>query len=140
MLYILRLRKGDCILAVARNEEGARHLASALGTPPAEVVSVRQLSRFAVRLSPTVAGALETHSWDDVTLDDILVHEYPVLNEAFHAANKARFMPPTDFNKPLLTQLRDAYESNTEIIRKGLRLERQRFSSEPDLKARKAAR
>lgn len=101
MLYILRLRKGDCILAVARDEEGARHLARTLGAPAAEVVSVRQLSRFAVRLFPTVAGVLETHSWDDVTLDDILVHEYPLLNEAFHTANKARFMPPADLNKPL---------------------------------------
>jgi len=139
MLYVMRLTTGDCIIAVAPEEDAARKLADGLLQLDCEkVVSIRQLSRFALRFSPAESGDLEARAWDDAALDDILIHEYPLLNDAFHTANTAPFMPAPDSNEPLFTPLRQAYKNNTEIIRKGLQLEQQRLSSEPALQARKA--
>jgi hypothetical protein len=140
MLYIMRLAKGDCIIASARDERSAHDLADKLGQEDGEtVVSVRELPRFAVRLSPNDDASLEVHSWDDSTLDDVLVNEYPALNDAFRAANAAPFLPEAQADEPLFAQLSEAHEKNTEIIREGLRMERQRLSPEPVLKTRKAA-
>jgi len=130
MLYVPRLSTGDLIVAAAENESRARALASTLELEDGEeVVSIRALPNFAARLSPTDSGSLEVHSWDDSTLDDMLVHEYPLLNEALHSANSVRFMPPTASDKPILNQLKQAYEQNTEIIRAGLQRERARLSA-----------
>ena len=129
MLYVLRLSTGDSIVAAAENENSARALASALELEDGEeVVSVRPLSKFAARLSPTDSGSLEVHFWDDSTLDDLLAHEYPLLNESLHSANSVRFMPPTTSDKPVLDQLKQAYERNTEIIREGVQRERERLA------------
>jgi hypothetical protein len=132
MLYVLRLSTGDAIVAAAENERNARAMASALELEDGEeIVSVRALPKFAARLSPTNSGSLEIHSWDDSTLDDLLAHEYPLLNEALHSANSVRFMPPTASDKPVLDQLKQAYERNTEIIREGLQRERERLAPTP---------
>ncbi|HEY3974345.1 MAG TPA: hypothetical protein VGM18_15170 [Candidatus Sulfotelmatobacter sp.] len=141
MLYVLRLTSGDCIVTAARNEVNAREQASSLGLEAGEsVASARPMSRFALRLSPTDNGSLEVNSWDDSTLDDILMNEYPLLNKAFRTANSVRFMPSPNSQKPLLEQLRDAHEQNLEIIRKGLHQELERLVQESAVSARKAAR
>ena len=88
MLYVMRLAKGDCILASAGDECSARELAGHLLADDGEtVVSVRELAGLGVRMSPNEQGSLDVHSWDDATLDDILDHEYPALHDAFRAAN-----------------------------------------------------
>lgn len=138
MVYVLRLSSGDCVLADAPNERIARDLADTLGLEQDEtVVEIRALPRFAVRLSPTDSGSLEVNSWDDSTLDDILTHEYPLLEEAFRRANSMRFMPAPTPTRAVLEQLKESYEQNTEIIRKGLRQELERYRS-PVLSNRKA--
>jgi hypothetical protein len=140
MLYIMRLIHGDCIIASARDERSALDLADRLANEDGEtVVSVRELPRFALRLSPNDEASMEVHSWEDSTLDDVLINEYPALNDAFRAANAVPFMPRAQVDEPLFAQLSEAHEQNTEIIRKGLRREQQRFGPEPALKARKAA-
>ena len=132
MLYVLRLSTGDCIVADAQNEDLARDLASAYGLEQGEsVVSIRALSRFAARFSPTDCASLDVASWDDATLDDILAHEYPVLNEAFHKANSLPFLQTPIENADILTQFKGAHEQNVEVIRKGLRMELQRFTADP---------
>lgn len=141
MLYVLRLSGGDCIVASAENESGARSLAALLGSvDDDEIVSARPLAQFAVRLSPTDTGSLEVNSWDDAVLDDILAHEYPLLEEALHSANSVRFMPPMTPGRPILEQLKQAYEQNTEIIRVGLERERARLDPARVPERRKAAR
>ena len=133
MLYVLRLAKGDCILAGCPDQQSVCDLASRLTAEDGEsVVSIREISRVGIRLSPNDEGSLEIHSWDDVTLDDVLVNEYPALNEAFHAANGVPLVPARS-DQPFLTQLKQAHEQNTEIIRKGLLEEQQRFSPETKL-------
>ena len=80
MLYVLRLPSGDCIVAAAEDESSVRALMGTLGLEPGEIpATIRPLSRFAVRLSPTDEGSLEVNSWDDATLDDFLAHEYPLF-------------------------------------------------------------
>jgi hypothetical protein len=146
MLFVMRLTQGDCVIASACDERSARDIASHLAAQDEEiVVSIRELDRFGVRFSPNDQGSLEVHCWDDATLDNVLANEYPVLNEAFRRANAAPLVPanhaPADHAaKPLMTTLKEAYEKNTEVIRQGLRLERQRFSSERALKTQKVAR
>jgi hypothetical protein len=140
MLYVLRLSSGDCIVAAATDERGARDLAGALGLEPGETVaSVRPLSNFAVRFSPTDSASFEVSSWDDSTLDDILINEYPMLNQALRLANSVRFMPSTDSTRPLFEQFKEAYERNTEIIREGLRKELERLKSQAPVRNKKAA-
>jgi hypothetical protein len=130
MLYVLRLSTGDCVVAAAEDETGPRSLATSFGLQDGEeIVSVRPLPRFAVRLSPTDSGSLEVSAWDDSTLDDILAHEYPILNEALQAANSVRFMPPPTADSPILEQLKQAHERNAEIIRAGLERELARLGS-----------
>lgn len=86
MLYVLRLSGGDCIVTAAEDERSA--LACTLKLADGEtVMSIRPLSGFTVRFSPTDSGSLEVSSWDDFSLDDILAKEYPILNEAFRRAN-----------------------------------------------------
>jgi len=141
MLYVLRLSSGDCIVTAAEDEISARGMASSLGLESGETIaSVRPLSRFAVRLSPNVEGSLDVESWDDSTIEDLLVHEYPLLNEALHEANSVRFMPPPEPGRTVLDQLKHAHERNGEIIRKGLQLELQRLKSETFVERRKTAR
>jgi hypothetical protein len=106
-------------------------LAIASGLEEGEsVVSIRPLSRFAARFSPNDSASLDASSWDDATLDDILAHEYPALNEAFHHANSVPLMDVPCANREVVTQLKEAYQENLEIIRKGLRSELQRFAPE----------
>ena len=140
MLYVLRLSSGDCIVAAAEDESSARGLAGVLGLQADETIAtVRTLSGFAVRLSPTDSGALEVDSWDDATLDDFLVHEYPLLKEALHTANSVRFMSAHDPTKPVLEQLREAHAENVKIIREGLHRERARLNSTTVPEKRRAA-
>jgi len=140
MLYVLRLTSGDCIVAAARDENDARDCATHLGLETGEsIATVRELPQFTLRFSPTEMGSLEVNSWSDATLDDILAHEYPALDEAFRSANSAEFMSSPNLNGPLIDRLRKAYERNTEIIRKGLRQEQERFSSAQVLKTKRAA-
>lgn len=141
MLYVLRLTSGDCIVTQAHSEISARAFASTIGIEEGEsIATVRTLPRFGARLSPTEAGSLEVNSWDDATLDDILVSEYPLLNDAFRTANSVRFMPPPNSTRPLIEQLREAHEQNAQLICKGLQQELQRLAPETSVPARKAAR
>lgn len=113
MLYVLRLSTGDCVVTAAEDEHMARSLAGSLDLAHGEeIASVRPLSRFALRLSPTDAGSLDVNSWDDSTLDDMLAHEYPILNEALRSANSSRFIPRSASDKPVLDQLKQAYETS----------------------------
>jgi len=138
MLYVLRLSGGDCIVTAAEDERSA--LACTLKLADGEtVVSVRLLSSFAVRFSPTDSGSLEVSSWDDFSLDDILANEYPILNEAFRRANSVRFMPPLNSDEPLFAQLSAAHEQNTQIIAKGLKVELERLSSESAIQVKKSS-
>ena len=141
MLYVLRLSGGDCIVTAAEDEISARGMASSLGLEGGETIaSVRPLSDFAVRLSPNVDGSLDVESWDDSTIDDLLVHEYPQLNAALREANSVQFMPPPNPGRSVLDQLRKAHEQNREIIRRGLQLEQQRLKTESFVERRKATR
>jgi hypothetical protein len=79
-------------------------------------------------------------SWDDATIDDLLVHEYPLLNTALREANSVQFMSPPNPSRPVLDQLKEAQTQNSEIIRKGLQLELKRLKSEIFVERRKAAR
>src|ERR1700722_17395412 len=144
MLYVIRLTKGDCIIAAGRDEQAVCDMAKCLAAEDGETVaSIRAIGRLGIRLSPNDEGSVEIHSWDDSTLDDGLVNEYPLLNQAFHAANAVPLIAnvPSDQvqsdhprggrprgDRPFIAQLKQAHEQNTEIIRKGLRLERQRFA------------
>jgi hypothetical protein len=131
MLYVLRLSSGDCIIVEAQDQSIARDLALACRLEEGEsVVSIRPLPRFAARFSPNDDASLNVSSWDDATLDDILAHEYPLLNEAFRQANSAPLMEAATVNRDTLNQLKDAHEKNLEIIRNGLRLELQKFAPE----------
>jgi hypothetical protein len=136
MIYILRLTNGDCVVAMAADESDARRVAMRIttleGVP--EVASVRKLDAFGVRFSPTEDGSLQVTHWDDATLDSILANEYPLLNEACQRANAEPFLPAANLAEPVLSQLKDAYERNTDIIREGLQQELQRYAH-PDAAA-----
>ena len=141
MLFIMRLSKGDCIIAAAQDECRARDLAGGLLAQDGEaVVSVRKLPRYCVRMSPTEQGSLDVHCWDDASLDNILDQEYPALSDAFRTANSLPLLPAAKTAGPPLSQLKQAFEENTEMIRRGLRLEQNRFSSATPIPARKTAR
>jgi hypothetical protein len=138
MLYVLRLTSGDCIVAAAADERSARDLAASLGLEQGEAIaSARPLSQFAVRFSPTDSASLEVNSWDDSTLDDILANEYPILNQAFRAANSVRFVPLPESTRPVVEQLKEAHENNTEIICEGLRQEVDRLKSQAPVRTQK---
>jgi len=140
MLYVLRLANGDAVIASARDGTDAREAACRLGLEAGEeVVSVRKLPHFCVRLSPADSGTLEVHSWEDATLDDILIHEYPQLNDAIRTANRVRFIPDPDLGRPIFAQLREAYERNKEIIREGIRQEQERSTPSHDDPVRKVS-
>lgn len=131
MLYVLRLTNGDCVVTVSSDEFSARQAALKLGQDKsAQVASIRPLSGFAMRLSPTEDGSLEVECWDDDVLDDILTKEYPLLYEAYRRANAEPFMQASHTDEPILSHLKSAYEQNIRIIREGLQLERQRYSHE----------
>jgi hypothetical protein len=131
MLYILRLSNGDCIIVEAQDQSVARDLAAAVALEEGEsIVSMRPLPRFAARFSPNDDASLNVSSWDDATLDDILAHEYPLLNEAFRQANSLPLMEAGSVNRDTLNQLKEAHEKNLEIIRKGLRMELEKFATE----------
>jgi hypothetical protein len=129
MLYILRLSNGDCILATGDSDYSARESAAKLcGDDAAQIASLRPLEKLAIRLSPNEEGSLELAHWDDATLDGILASEYPLLNEAFRRANAVPFVQMPNPQEPVLTQLKAAYERNTDIIRQGLQQEQRRFA------------
>ncbi len=131
MLYLLRLTNGDCVIATAADERSARQAAMSLSLDEvAEVATVRPLSSLGIRFSPTEEGSLEVAHWDDATLDGILANEYPLLYQAYHRANAGPFMKAAVSGEPMLAEFHAAYERNTEIIREGLRRERQRFNQE----------
>jgi hypothetical protein len=141
MVYVLRLANGDSIITSARDDREAREAAYNLGLEAGdEVVSVRRLPQFCVRLTPADTGTLDVNCWDDATLDDLLIHEYPQMNAAIQAANRVKFLPNPDPTKPVFDQLREAYEKNKEIIREGIRLEQQKPEPAPTTTMRKAAR
>ncbi len=128
MLFILRLTNGDCIVATAADEPCARETAAKLNQDEAAAVaSVRRLDTFAIRFSPTEEGSLDVAQWEDATLDSILASEYPLLNEAYRRANAMPFLQTANPQEPIFSQLKAAHERNTEIIRHGLQLERQRL-------------
>ena len=140
MLFVLRLSTGDAIITVAQDEESARLQTGTLKLEDGEfIASVRPLSSFAVRVSPSEHGDLEVHSWDGSTLEDILVNEYPLFNEALHAANSVRFMPAPDANRPVMEEFREAHQKNAEILRKGIQEEAQRLSRDSMLARQKTA-
>ena len=140
MLYVLRLTSGDCIVTAAADERSARDLAASMGLEQGETIaSVRPLSNFAVRFSPTDSASLEVNSWDDSTLDDILANEYPMLNQAFRSANSVRYIPSPDSTRPLIEQLKKAHENNTKIICEGLRQELDRLKSQATVRTPKEA-
>jgi hypothetical protein len=129
MLYVLRLSTGDCIITEAQDETCAHDFAVAYGLDDGEsVVSVRPLSRFAARFSPNDSASFDVTSWDDPTLDNILACEYPLLNESFRQANSVPLMNAATAGRDILNQLKESHEQNLEIIRKGLRIELQRFT------------
>jgi hypothetical protein len=140
MLYVLRLSSGDCVVAAAKDGKSARELADRIGLREGETITgIRPLPKFAVRLSPADNGSLEVNQWDDSTLDDILIHEYPILNEALRKANSVPFVSSPNREKPVLDQLKDAHQENAEIIRRGLRQEIERLTSEPTIHKHKTA-
>jgi len=144
MLYILRLTNGDCVLALAADEPDARQTAIKLTQDEgSEVRTVRHLEHFAVQFSPTDEGTLEVARWEDATLDGILASDYPLLYEAYCRANAEPLLKASCQEEKTMAHLQDAYDRNAEIIREGLRGERQRFganaASEPSQKT-KAAR
>jgi hypothetical protein len=130
MLYVLRLTNGDCFVTLAADEQSARQIAKLKLDPFIEVVTVRPLVSFAVQLAPTEDGSLEISQWDDATLDNVLASEYPLLHEAYLRANAQPFLESFDSEEPLFSQLHAANDRNTEIIREGLRREREKFSRE----------
>ena len=125
MIYLLRLASGDCIVISARNEAEAREQSGLIREPQDEVLSVREIPRLSLRFTPSDAGTLDLERWDDATLDDILQHEYPRLNEAIQNANRVKFLESPDPSRPIFEQFRAAYEKNTEVIREGIRQEQQ---------------
>jgi hypothetical protein len=128
MLYVLRLSDGDCVVVLASDEQEARRATNDLDPDnPTEIVSVRQLEGFALRLSPTEEASLEISGWNDATLDSILSREYPLLEEAYRRANAERFDQSQDPKQPALSRLRSQFERNTEAIRKALELELHKF-------------
>lgn len=127
MLYILRLASGNCAVIMAADKRSALEATKKLSQDePAEVVTVRRLESFGVQFTPTEDGSLEVSHWDDATLDGILAREYPRLNEAYQRANAEPFLKAS--KGPVLSQLKLAHDHNTEIIREGLRLEREKFN------------
>src|SRR5208282_4376175 len=139
MLYVLRLTNGDSVVVLAADERSARKIATTLNPDEAaEVDSVRRLDSFALQLSPNEEGTLEVAHWHDATLDNILVNEYPLLNDAYRRANAEPFLQAPNPHDPPLSQLKAAHERNKDIIRQGLRLERQR-SSHPEVSTKSKA-
>jgi hypothetical protein len=132
MLYIVRLTSGDCIITLAADERSAHEAAKKLRQDEsAEVATVRRLDSLGIQFSPTEDGSLEVAHWDEITLDDILASEYPRLNEAYHRANAEPFLTTSDAREGALRRLKTAHDRNTEIIREGLRLERERLNQQP---------
>lgn len=130
MLFVLRLTNGDCVVAEEADEFAARQTANRLSSNETQVASVRRLGRFAMQFSPTEDASLEVAHWDDAVLDDILAHEYPLLDEAYRHANAVPFAMASDPEEPILSDLKAAYEQNTEIIRQGLYRELRRLSQQ----------
>jgi hypothetical protein len=130
MLYVLRLTNGDCFVTLAADEQSARQIAVLTLDPSIEIVTVRPLASFLVQLTPTGDGNLEISQWDDAALDNILANEYPILHQAYLRANSQPFLEAFDSEEPLFSQLHAANDRNTEIIREGLRREREKFNRE----------
>lgn len=128
MIFVVRLTNGDCVVAMAADERGARESALKLCLDDGvEVASIRPLDSFAVQFTPTEDGSFEATHWDDATLQNILAHEYPLLHEAYQQANAESLMPAAqNIDKSSLPQLRAAYQRNLEKIREGLGRELQR--------------
>jgi len=140
MLYILRLTDGDCIVALASDEQCAGEAAAKLQPQDTQdIISVRPLDSFAVRFSPTEDGGLEVAHWDDAALDGILSNEYPLLNQAYRRANAEPFTTVPESDEPIPAHLKTEFERNTDIIRQGLRRERQRFERHEVVPKSKAA-
>jgi hypothetical protein len=132
MLYLLRLSNGDCVLALAADEHGARQAALQLNSDSnSTIVSLRPLDDLAVQFSPTEDGSLDVTRWSDATLDGILSKEYPFLEQAFRRANAQAFQRPTSSRPASLDDLKAWHEQNTQIIREGLQIERNKFSQAP---------
>ncbi len=132
MLYILRLANGDSVVALAADEDCARQTAlQLLPEHSAEVSTVRRLEDFAIQLSPTVEGSLEIALWEDAALDGILAAEYPALYAAYQRANAQPFTDASAAGTPSIERLRAWHEGNAEIIREGLRRERERLNLSP---------
>ncbi len=128
MLFIVRLTDGDCVIAMAADERSAGESALKLSLDhAAEIATIRPLESFAVQLTPTENGSLEAIHWDDATIESILAHEYPLLNEAYRQANHEPLMASAQkIDESSLSQLHAAYQRNLEKIREGLGRELQR--------------
>ncbi len=129
MLYILRFTNGTCVVALAADEAAARQ--SALKIPledGVEIATVRPLDHFAVQLAPTEDGSLDVVHWDAATLDDVLISEFPLLDQAIRRANAQPFVNPAGTSPAGLGGLQAWYEKNNEIIGEALRQERDRLA------------
>jgi hypothetical protein len=132
MLFILRLTNGNCVILLASDEQNAQQSLEQMGCEEGvNVVSIRALDHFGVHLSPTEDGSLQILSWDDSALDSILEMEYPFLQRAFQEANSRSF-GQADADEPSIVRLNAEFERNTEIMRRALRVERERFAPKAD--------
>jgi hypothetical protein len=131
MLFIVRLTNGNCVILLAPDEQSARQSLKKIDYESAEIASVRVLDRFGVQLSPTADGSLEILNWDDCALDTILANEYPFLQKAFREANSRAFEQAGP-DEPAILRLNAEFERNTEIMRRAIRMERERCAPKAD--------
>jgi len=80
-IFALRMRNGNCVVAAAENETGARERAKDIGRD-IEIASVRELSSFVAQFTLTDEGELVSILLDRQTLSDLHSHEYPMLYAA----------------------------------------------------------
>lgn len=81
MIFVLRMRNGNCVVAAAENEAVARERAKDIGED-VEIASVRELTSFIAQFTLTDEGELVSILLDRQTLSDLHSHEYPMLYAA----------------------------------------------------------
>lgn len=69
-IFALRMKNGNCVVAAAENETGARERAKDIGRD-IEIASVRELSSFVARFTLTDEGELVSILLDRQTLSDL---------------------------------------------------------------------
>lgn len=75
-IFALRMRNGNCVVAAAENETGARERARDIGRD-IEIASVRELSSFVARFTLTDEGKLLSILLDWQTLSDLQATNIP---------------------------------------------------------------